>query len=445
MAGDSSGNGAHHPERVLNRRGFVKLAGTAGAGLTLGPLLAACGSGSESGGGSIKIGYVSPETGPLAGFGEADKFVIGALKKQFDDGVDAGGDKRSIEVLIRDSQSNSNRAASVTNDLILNDNVNLVLVEGTPDNINPVADACEANGTPCISSVAPWQSYFFGRKGTPDKPFKWTYHFFWGLEDLIGVYSEIWPGVPTNKKMGVLWPNDPDGLAFADPKTGFGPALKQQGFTVVDPGRFNDGNDDFSSQISKFKSAGVELISGVLVPPDFATFWSQAAQQGFKPKVATIAKAILFPSAVDALGGKADGLATEVWWSNKHPFKSSLTGQSAADLAAAYEKATKKQWTQPVGFVHALFEVAVDVFKRAKDVDDPKSVADAIKATKLDTIVGNIGWSAGQDQNPVANVSKTKLVGGQWVKGQQYPWELSIVTNKQLADVPLGGKLAAIG
>jgi branched-chain amino acid transport system substrate-binding protein len=142
--------------------------------------------------------------------------------------------------------------------------------------------------------------------------------------------------VPTNKKMGVLWPNDPDGLAFADPKTGFGPALKQQGFTVVDPGRFNHGNDDFSSQISKFKSAGVELISGVLVPPDFATFWSQAAQQGFKPKVATIAKAILFPSAVDALGGKADGLATEVWWSNKHPFKSSLTGQSAADLAAAY-------------------------------------------------------------------------------------------------------------
>jgi branched-chain amino acid transport system substrate-binding protein len=444
MAGDSSRNDAHRPERVLDRRGFVKLAGTAGAGLTLGPLLAACGSGSGSGGGSIKIGYVSPETGPLAGFGEADKFVIGALKKQFADGVKTGGDTRKIEVLVRDSQSNSNRAASVTNDLILNDNVNLVLVEGTPDNINPVADACEANGTPCISSVAPWQSYFFGRKGTPDKPFKWTYHFFWGLEDLIGVYSEIWPGVPTNKKMGVLWPNDPDGLAFADPKTGFGPPLKQQGFTVVDPGRFNDGNDDFSSQISKFKSAGVELISGVLVPPDFATFWSQAAQQGFKPKVATIAKAILFPSAVDALGGKADGLATEVWWSNKHPFKSSLTGQSAADLAAAYEKATKKQWTQPVGFVHALFEVAVDVFKRAKDVDDPKSVTDAIKATKLDTIVGNIGWSAGQDQNPVANVSKTKLVGGQWVKGQQYPWELNIVTNKQLPDVPLGGKLAAI-
>jgi branched-chain amino acid transport system substrate-binding protein len=54
---------------VLNRRGFVKLAGTAGAGLTLGPLLAACGSSSGSSGGSIKLGYVSPDPGPLAGFG----------------------------------------------------------------------------------------------------------------------------------------------------------------------------------------------------------------------------------------------------------------------------------------------------------------------------------------------------------------------------------------
>jgi branched-chain amino acid transport system substrate-binding protein len=430
---------------ALDRRGFVKLAGMAGAGLTFGPLLAACGSDEAGSSGAIKIGYVSPQTGPLAGFGEADKFVIGALKQKLADGIEVDGEKRSIEVLTRDSQSNSNRAASVTNDLILNDNVNLILVEGTPDNTNPVADACEANGMPCISSVAPWQSYFLGRQGNPEKPFKWTYHFFWGLEDLIAVYSDIWPQVPTNKKMGVLWPNDPDGLAFADPKNGFGPPLKEQGYTIVDPGRFNDGTDDFSSQISKFKAAGVELISGVALPPDWATFWSQAAQQGLRPKVATIAKAILFPSAVDALGDRANGLASEVWWSNKHPFKSSLTGQTAAQLADAYEQSTKKLWTQPVGFVHALFEVAVDVFKRAKDVGDPKAVADAVKATNLDTVVGNIGWSAGAEQNPVANVSKTKLVGGQWVKGQEYPWELNIVTNKQLPEVPVGGKLQALG
>jgi branched-chain amino acid transport system substrate-binding protein len=429
---------------AISRRILIKRAGAAGAALTLGPVLAACGSSSSSSGGSLKIGYVSPETGPLAGFGEADKFVIGALNAKFKEGIDIGGDKRTIEVLIRDSQSDSNRAASVANDLILNSGVNLMLVEGTPDNVNPVADTCEANGTPCISSVAPWQSYFFGRKGTPDKPFKWTYHFFWGLEDLIAVYTDIWPQVSTNKKVGALWPNDPDGQAFADPKTGFPAALKKLGYEIVDPGRYNDGNDDFSSQISKFKSAGVDIVTGVPIPPDFATFWSQAQQQGFKPKIATIAKAILFPSAVEAIGPSSEGLTSEVWWSKSHPFKSSLTGQSAAELATAYETSTKKEWTQPVGFVHALFEIAVDVFKRAKDPEDPKEVVAAVKATNLDTIVGKVGWSQGQDANPVANVSKTKLVGGQWIKGTDHPFELSIVSNKELTEVPLGGKLVAI-
>src|SRR5256886_5999420 len=51
-----------------------------------------------------------------------------------------------------------------------------------------------------------------------------------------------------------------------------------------------------------------------------------------------------------------EGLTTEVWWSPNHPFKSSLTGASARDLAAAYTNATKKQWTQPMGFIHARSE-----------------------------------------------------------------------------------------
>jgi len=68
-------------------------------------------------------------------------------------------------------------------------------------------------------------------------------------------------------------------------------------------------------------------------------------------------------------------------------FKSSVTGQSAKDIATAYEKSVGKQWTQPIGFVHALFELAVDVAKRSGHVGDNKGVLNAIAATKLDTVV----------------------------------------------------------
>src|SRR4029453_15282825 len=124
-------------------------------------------------------------------------------------------------------------------------------------------------------------------------------------------------------------------------------------------------------------------------------------------------QARVFPGAGDPLGDLGEGLSTEVWWTPSHPFTSSLTQASAKQLADDYTKSTGKPWTQPIGFVHALFEVAADALKGAGGVDDKQAVADAIKATKLDTIVGPLDWSSG----PVPNVAKTALVGGQWRGG----------------------------
>jgi branched-chain amino acid transport system substrate-binding protein len=67
-------------------------------------------------------------------------------------------------------------------------------------------------------------------------------------------------------------------------------------------------------------------------------------------------------------------------------------------------------------------------------------VVEAIAATQLDTIVGNVDWSSG----PVPNVAKTKLVGGQWRQGSDFPYELAIVANDDLPDVPVEGALEPI-
>ncbi len=57
----------------------------------------------------------------------------------------------------------------------------------------------------------------------------------------------------------------------------------------------------------RIKSAGCEIVTGNMIPPDFATFWAQSAQQGFAPKVVTIGKALLFPSVIESLGERGDG------------------------------------------------------------------------------------------------------------------------------------------
>ncbi len=137
-----------------------------------------------------------------------------------------------------------------------------MLVASTPETTNPVSDQCEVNGTPAISSVCPWQPWFFARGGKPDVGFKSTYHFFWGLEDIIGVFIDMWNSMETNKVVGALWPNDGDGNAWGDKERGFPPALAKAGYKVIDPGRYPNLSDDFSAQIATFKNEKVEIVTG---------------------------------------------------------------------------------------------------------------------------------------------------------------------------------------
>lgn len=422
---------------MITRRKFMGQAAASGLALSTSGLALPAYAANKP----IKIGFVTPQTGPLAIFAESDAFTLEQVRKQIGDGIMINGAKHPVEIIVKDSQSSSNRASSAAQELIFDEEVNLICATSTPDTTNPVADQAELNGVPCITNDTPWQPHFFGRQGDPAVGFQYTYHFFWGLEDLISVSLGQWDQIATNKVVGGLWPNDPDGNAFGDPKLGFPAAMAQRGYEVVDTGRYQNMTDDFSAQIAAFKEAGVEIVTGVQIPPDFTTFFNQSAQQGFNPKVMTVAKASEFPQGIAPLGPRANNLATEIWWSAMHPFASSMTGQSSAELAAAYEAGTGNPWTMPLGFKHSLFEVALDALSRSEDPTDPDATAKAIAETKLDTVVGNIDFSNG----PVPNVAKTPLVGGQWrTDGTGMP-TLEIVENGDHPEIALTSEMQPWG
>jgi branched-chain amino acid transport system substrate-binding protein len=398
----------------------------------------------------IRIGYVTPKSGPLAAFAEADDYILSGVREALKGGLKAGSATRPVEILIKDSQSNPNRAAEAARDLIVNDKVDLIVVASTPETTNPVATQCEIEEVPCISTVAPWQPWFIPRQQNAADAKTWTsfdytYHFFWGLEDVLAVFTSMWSQIETNKSVGGLFPNDGDGNAWGDKNVGFPPVLARGGYRLTDPGRYQNLTDDFSAQINAFKRAEAEILTGVVIPPDFATFWTQASQQGFRPKIASIGKALLFPVAVESLGAKANNLSTEVWWTPTHPFKSSLTGTSAKDLAAGFSRATGRPWTQPIGFIHALFEVAADALKRSGDASDPAAVAQAIGKTDLATVVGRVRFGAeGLPQPAARNVAKTPLVGGQWRLADGSRFDLVVTDNSTAPEVPVGARMQPI-
>jgi branched-chain amino acid transport system substrate-binding protein len=208
--------------KLWRRRDVLK---AIGAAAIAGPLVLHTTSAKGATSKVVKIGHVSPQTGALAPFAESDPFILDQVRAALTKGLSNGGVTYQVEIISKDSQSKTNRASEVAADLILKEKVDLLVASSTPETTNPVADQAEANEVPCITTITPWQPYFFGRHGTPDKGFTWTYHFFWGLEDVIASFLALWKSVETDKVAGALFPNDGDGNAWGDAKVGFPPSV----------------------------------------------------------------------------------------------------------------------------------------------------------------------------------------------------------------------------
>jgi branched-chain amino acid transport system substrate-binding protein len=476
------------PPKSVSRREFLKLAGMAGAAVSLGAtaagLLAGCGGGSTTtsaapattattagatstsaaatttsasvvattaagpeGGRDVKVGVIVPQTGIFAAFSSAVDWSVKRWSEALKDGVVAkDGKNHKIVTVVRDTQSDSNRAAQVTGDVIQNEKVDAVLSGGSPENVNPSADQCEAMGVPSISSFVPWQAFYFGRGATPDKPFKWTYAQALGLEQTVLTFIDMWNTLPNNKVLGGLWPNTSDGISWTDPKTGAPPMFEAGGYKLINPGLYPPGAEDFTEQIAAYKKAGCQVMISATSATDFTNFWKQAYQQGFHPIANTAALAFLFPEAVYATGDIAVGCNVELVWHPTYPYKSALTGETCQQLADDYERWSGRQWSAAIA-QYARMEWLVDALKRTANIDDKEALLAAVATTKMEGMYGPIDLTTKPElgtDHPVLNCIRPPICGGQWIKGTKGKYEVIPVNNKFAPNVPLQGTIQAI-
>jgi branched-chain amino acid transport system substrate-binding protein len=423
----------------LNRRDLLAGAGklaAASAVLSM-PALRRAEAATET----IKIGFVVPLSGIRASFGASTNHTIEAIRTALKDGIVVNGTTYPVEIIVKDNQSNPTRSLQVGNELILNDKPDIILVSDAEGG-TAIANLADARGIPQISTAGPWQGWAFQRNYNPEKGFPFTFHFFWGADELGMAYAKMWDTLPTNKKVGTLFADNDGGRAMHDPERGFPPAFRAGGYDITDTGLFRMDTDDFSTQIAAFKEAGVEIVAGHAFENHLATFWNQAIQVGFQPKICTIAAGLLFPSSVENLGDRGNGMSTEVWWTPAFPYKSSITGQSAQELADAYTAATGNQWTQPLGYDHALLEVGIAALKAASNPKDRTAVRDAIAGLSVDTVVGKVDFKG----SPLKNIGLTHIAGGQWQKtdGGKFRYDLKVVDNSTNPTLSPQGTLQAL-
>jgi branched-chain amino acid transport system substrate-binding protein len=205
----------------------------------------------------------------------------------------------------------------------------------------------------------------------------------------------------------------------------------------VDPGAYEDGNQDFTSIIQTFKDQDVQIISGVPIPPDFVTFWTQAAQQGFHPKVATVGKALFFPATVPSIPNDlGQGLAFVTWWGPTFPYKSSFDGTTPSQWISNFQASPEGKgltWNQATPENESLFELANAAFTAAGDPHDKKAVNAALDKVNMMTLAGQIDFTSG----PFPGVAVIPTAVGQWEKASDGSWDWVVVDSGTATGLPV--------
>ncbi len=430
----------------VSRRGLLRAAGTGAVVVGGSGLLEACSSGIKGANSSstkgITIGWIHPLTGSLAGFGAPDNWVISKIKltTPYKSGFKIGGKTYPVTIKSYDTQSSPTRAGDLAKTAILNDGVDLLLASSTPETVNAVASQAESLHTPLVCANIPWESWYINLGGNPQKPTlkpKYVVMYFLGAEHLVQAFIPMWNRIHsqlhTNKVVAAAFPNDSDGNAF---RAVFPPIAKEAGYKFVLSSAYPDGTTNYSSMISQFKAAGADFFTNVPLPPDFATMWKQSVQQGFKPKLATVAKVLLFPPDAYALGPLAYNVATDAWWAPTLPWKSSFTGETCQQMANEFE-ASHGQWNSNISN-YSLFEVAHAALTMVSDPHDKAEVADAIHKVNIQALAGPLDFTSGK---PAPGVAITPPLGVQWQKGTKYPVEMQVVDNTLQPDAKITADL----
>lgn len=401
----------------------------------------------------IKIGVVQALTGMFAGFGQGGLFGLKAAVEDINKqgGVNVGGKKMPIKLIVVDDESDPNKAGSLAEGLIVQDKVNFICSSDEPPPMHAgVSQAADRYKIPYVTSTGPFEPWMAMRQETPTK---WPYTWSTGLFAIVAPAKEgderakpgytimdVWTanlnqfGNQTNKKVGLIASDEPDGKGWY---TLFGPALKKLGYNPIgiekNLGLVPLETNDFSSVIKQWKDAGVEILWGNCPAPFFGAFWKQANTLGFKPKIVSIGRAALFHTDVVAWGDDLPwAIGTDIWWDPSLRDQPGIGNTTPKSLAEKWTNETKQPLNPAIFLGYRTMQVLIDAIQRAGTLD-PEKVNSALAQTDLATILYKIKF----DEN---HFNRGPLVFGQWDKTDKpEKWELKVVFS-QHEFVPVTGK-----
>ncbi|MBD3679977.1 MAG: amino acid ABC transporter substrate-binding protein [Rhodobacteraceae bacterium] len=378
----------------MNRRSLMKLAATAAlaTGMTTGAALAAD---------PLKIGAVAPKTGPLAG-GAVVTFwpnvKLWAHDVNARGGIDVGGEKRMVEIIEYDDQTNPGETIKAVQRLATQDEVDFILAPYSTGLNIAAAPIFARYGYPMVTHTAISDQI----EELSDK-FPNMYFTLGGATGLAGgvveVLSDLRARGEIGNKVAMVNVADAFGIELAEVAR---PQFAAAGFDIVYDSSYPLGTQDLSPIVKGAKASQPDAFVAWSYPPDTFGLTEQAKIEGLNVKAFYTAVATAFPVYAAANGAAAEGVLGA---GGVH-----ADGAAFQEYAKRHEEVTGAKpdfWAS--GMAYASFEILEQAIEGAGTVDRA-AVSEYIANNSFETVMGTISW----DEN---NNNASYWTVGQWQDG----------------------------
>lgn len=341
---------------------------------------------------SIKIGYLSPMTGPgsLLGLTGREGFTLGLEDVNAKGGING----KKLEAIIYDTQSKPTVAATLGQRLILEDKVSLIVVASGSVDVLALAEVTERAKIPV----------FVGGSSSPvvtEKGFKWVWRRSFNdkvCAEVIGKYASV---RPEWKKIALFSENSDYGKPPSEMLANIIRGVK--GKEVVAMESYNRGDTDLSGQLMKIKKTNPDVLVTWGYHTEHALIARQKQQIGLKAQIIGNSTMIL-PEYIQLAGAAAEGVilvATENSYINPDPG------------IQAFVKRFEGKYRHVPGLVtidnYDAATTVADVLRATGPV--PEKIQNALNTMTFQGIVGPMKYDE-KGQCIITGVTIAKIEGG---------------------------------
>jgi branched-chain amino acid transport system substrate-binding protein len=335
----------------------------------------------------IKIGVFGPMTGDAAGYGQSLREAVELVVKAKNEAGGLLGQK--IAVVYGDDAGKPEQAVSVAKRLTASDEVLIMLGSVSSPASLAASQVALQSETPQIvisgtaQRITTQGNKWVFRSAIPDTKF---------AADLVDFINEKFPG---KKKVAFIYVNDDFGKGGFE---GFKKRGQNYGLQIVAEERYTRGDLDFTSQLSRIKASGADMMVDWSRYAEGALIIKQMKQMGINiPYIGSDGQA--HPKFRELGGSAAEGAY--------YPTHFSVTAIGGNKVAEAFTARIRAAYNKDPDFVHAqafdAMTAAIMAIEKAGAADRAK-VRDALAKVEFEGVRGHFKFDEKGDPTLQATV-----------------------------------------